>query len=352
VDTSVYSWKNRIRIPVKHCVRENIRNSFYTKALVKHKSQRIVTHADRIINSDEVYWKRRTDNLAFSAAISVSSGDGRYLNDFMLFNVDDVDGLAPTFLNYYWHPEKSDNEKKIEFTWKAPQHLEQIVLYSSIDPASRINELKVELNDGYIVYVRDIPNNGNPYSVDLGSHENITGCVIQILSYEGDGYGLSECEFFSNSVAESCVRPFIKILSNDNFLYEYVIREDVKQVALDCYRYGIKLEECSLEVLQGKSTLDGMQLIINPGDKDILIRCTAKDGIAWDQVHISRISEQEYTALEDEVAKDKAFLLKERKKLKVRNMFYILTRQGPVSVAKRTVKNVILPRLRKQKHGK
>lgn len=350
VDTSIYSWESRIRIPVMHCENENIRNSLYTKALSKHKSQRIITHADRIINSDEVYWKRRTDNLAFSAAVSVSSGNGTYLNDFMLFNVNDVDGLAPAFMNYYWHPEEADAEKKVEFKWNEPQHIEQLVLYSSIDPESRIKELSVELGDGYTVSVKDIPNNGNPCVVDLGTHDNITNCIIKIISYEGDGYGLGECEFFSTSVAKSHIKPFIKILSDDNFLYEYVIREDVRRVNLDLYRYGIETGEGSLEVMLGKAKLDGMQLIIDPSDKEIIVKCKTEDGKTWDQVFIKRVSENEYISLKNEAARDKAFLINERKKLKIHNMLYILTRQGPISVVKRTIRNVILPRLRKQNH--
>ena len=114
IDKSFYLWEDRIRIPVPHFEGENIRSSFIAKTLSAHKSQRIITHADRIINSDEVYWRRRTDNLCFNASVTVSSGNGSFLNDFMVYNTDNIDKAVPAFLNYYWHPEEEDKDKRVD----------------------------------------------------------------------------------------------------------------------------------------------------------------------------------------------------------------------------------------------
>ena len=349
IDKSIYSWKERLRIPVPFSEGENLRNHYLAKALRKHRSQRIITHADRIINSDEVYWKRRTDNLALSASVQTTSGNGAYLNDFLLYNTDDVDSLTPAFSNYYWQPNANDIEKRAEFIWDSPQHLETIVLYSSINTDAGIDELMIELDDGYRCIVKDIGNDGSPCRVELGRHDNIKRCVISIVSFRGTGYGLSECEIYSKSDVCSCIKPYIKIISGDNFIYEYLTDMNEESIDLGIYQYGLHRGEYSFEVVQGKSKIENNCLLINPGDKEILLRC--KSGDAWDQIKIKRLSDQEYSSRKKEVIQDGKYLIKERKSYKIHNMLFILAKQGPYAVVRRTYKNVLMPRIRKWTHG-
>ena len=349
IDKSIYSWKDRIRIPVLFSEGENLRNNHIAKALRKHKSQRIITHGDRIINSDEIYWKRRTDNLAFSASVLTTSGEGAYLNDFILYFTDDVDSLTPVLSNYYWQPSDSDEEKRAEFIWDAPQHLEAMTLYSAIDPEAGIEELTIQLDDGYKCTVRNLSNGGSPCHVELGPHDGITRCVITITSFWGSGYGLSECEFYSKSEASSCIKPYIKIMADDNFVYEYLTDMNTDSLSLDVYQYGKGSETYSFEIVQGNAKLENNRLFLDSNDKEIVLRC--KNGDAWDLIKIKRLNDHEFSSRKREVIRDKRYLVNERRKQKIHNMFLILTKQGPYAVVKRTIKNVIRPRLRKWMHG-
>lgn len=349
VDKSIYSWKERIRIPVPHKDGETLRTNFISKALLRHKSQRIITHADRIVNSDEVYWKRRTDNLALLADVTVSSGNGAYLNDFVLYHTEDIDSPVPIFTNYYWQPQPDDTEKQAVFHWDSPQHIEKIVLYSSMDSGSRIKELSIRLSDGSTYTVKDIPNDGTPCVVETGPRDHITDCVIEIKVCEGPEYGLSECEFFAVSAPESHIKPFIKIISEDNFLYEYVISMDLDRICLDLYSYGLEPADYSFKIIQGNAYLEGNCLHINPAERDIILKCVCRE--AWDQIKIRRLDRKELSDRKQEVSRDVRYMKRERKSLKLHNMLYILKKQGPYSVLERTVKNVIKPGLRKLKRG-
>ena len=352
IDKSIYSWKERIRIPVPFSECENIRTNFITKALLKHKSQYIITHADRIINSDEVYWRRRTDNLAFTASVTTSSGEGSFLNDFSVYGTKDVDSLVPIFSDYFWRPDDNDDEKRVEISWNSPQHIEQIVLYGTIDSESKVKELSIQLDDGYTCTVKDIPGDGSPQYIDVGSHDSITHCTIKIISYEGLNYGLSECEIYSKATVCSHIKPFIKIISNDNFLYEHLIGEGTETISLDIYQFGVDAEECQFEVLKGNSRIEEKKLYVDPSDKEIVIRCTSPSMNVYDQIKVKRLTDQEYSSRRREVLRDREFLNSKRRLMKFHNMFYILSKQGPYAVVKRTVKNILLPRLRKKKHGK
>lgn len=85
------SWTHRLRIPVPCDCREGslVTNPIF-KAMAAHMSQEGYKRGARLINGDQVFWRRRTDNLALHADITVSSGEASYLNDFLRFNIANV----------------------------------------------------------------------------------------------------------------------------------------------------------------------------------------------------------------------------------------------------------------------
>ena len=98
-----YIWRDRIRFPVSENCRETLlKNNPVAKAIFCHKSQRNNRNALGIINSDEIYFERRTDNLLFDAVISSSSGDPFKVKDFHIINTDDINASPPKFSNYLW----------------------------------------------------------------------------------------------------------------------------------------------------------------------------------------------------------------------------------------------------------
>ena len=77
-----------------------LRDNPIAEAIFAHKSQRNEWNALRIINSDEIFFERRTDSLTFAAQVTATSGDASKVRDFKIF--PDI-----------WQP--TDNRRKIFF---------------------------------------------------------------------------------------------------------------------------------------------------------------------------------------------------------------------------------------------
>ena len=338
IDMSIYSWMNRIRFPVID--RENglLWKTTIARALLKHKSQYIIRNADRIINSDEVYWSRRTDGIGYLAEIKTSSGNGEYLNDFMLFNMCNLDSNESNVKDYCWIPEEGDNIRTARFTWHEEQTIELIIIYGAINREAQIKSLKIELSNGNIFMVTDIPNNGNPVFLNVGHCVGITSCEITIVSAFGNAYGLSECEFYSSLKESRYLKPFIKILVNDNYVYQYVVSKSKQKLKLGLYHYGEEIQG-DIKVIHGKSVIVNDFLLIDSSDQEIVLRAENNDGSIWDQVVIKIIDSKEIKKIKQRNLLGKKYLKRKKALFRFHNMLNILKNQGFSAVIKRTIRN-------------
>lgn len=240
LNKSAYLWCNRVRFPVNKENRGHflLNNSIF-HALCCHKSQSAGLHACQIINSDKVFWQRRTDSCSYYADVKVSSNflDAHYLNDFQLYNTDDIDSEVPVFNHYAWIPDENDEEKKITFTWDEYQDVQRIVLYGLLDQDIHIHQVEIEFDDGEKIKAGPIPDKGVPLIIDLKKIIRIKWCSIKILKTDGKG-GLAECEFYATERQKNNpIAPFIKILVQDNFIYEYLVPETINQLQLKVYYF-------------------------------------------------------------------------------------------------------------------
>lgn len=195
IGTSVYEWKNRICIPAPKCSKSrNLLKNVKARALAQHKTQYIILRAPRIINGDEVFWLRRTDAISYSAEVSTSSGNGKYLNDFRLLNVDDIDSVEPHFCDYLWMP--SDEKKEARFTWKEPQSISQVRLYGNAQGAGRVLKTLILFDNGYALECGPLPDKGNVLILNFEKQMNVTACSLRILESVGSDCGIAECEFY------------------------------------------------------------------------------------------------------------------------------------------------------------
>ena len=288
-----FIWKERIRIPVPAMARtDTFRDNIICKALEQHTSQRIVTKVTQVLSSDEIFWSRRTDCVSHTADITVSSGNGAYLNDFMVYNVANIDEDIPEYTDYYWKPEPEDPNKIAVFKWKKPVTVEKIVLYGAVSADSKIDRLQVTLSNGFSQTVTALPPNGNPLELFTGKQENITSCTLKILSATGTDYadyGISECEIYSSKEFTGTIVPFCKILIEDNFAYEYFVNKNVKVLPLTVYTYG-NTGNITLTVENGTSVVRDGKLLIADSDQEIFIQAHNEDGSAWNQIIIKRLS--------------------------------------------------------------
>ena len=240
VNSSIYDWKKRIRIPLSRIdTGHYLSHNLIFRALCQHRSQSAGLHACQIINSDKVFWQRRTDSCSYYAQITVSSNfaDAHYLNDFQLYNTDDIDSEIPVFNHYAWIPDENDVEKKITFTWDDYQEVQRIVLYGLLDQEVHIQQVEIEFDNGEKVVAGPLPGKGIPLSVTLIKPLWIKWCSIKILQFDGKG-GFAECEFFATEWQKNNpIKPFIKILDQDNFIYDYLVPTTTNQLQLRIYYF-------------------------------------------------------------------------------------------------------------------
>lgn len=225
-DVKIYDWDKRVRFPIDiiSVSRKLNRSKLYT-ALSQYASQHAVESADRIINGDKVFWKRRTDSILYKAEISVSSGDKGKLTDFMLLDCDDLINNGDHPYDGVWRPDSDDPEKMINVVFGKPTYIDHIVLYDSPLPKDNILNTIVELDDG----TRILTGKLKPSGTSIPIKKSIRSFAIQIEEFEGDYFGLTEIEVFTNeNIAD---RPLFKIIDKeDNFVYDYIVASDGKEV--------------------------------------------------------------------------------------------------------------------------
>ena len=213
-----YVWEQRVRFPVVEKVRKPIlmQNAIY-RALAKHKSQLIICQADRIINQDQIFWQRRTDSLLYKADICVSSGDGAYLNDYILFdNTNMMMGNYeyPKFDKRVWIPDADDMEKSIVAKFKTEVEIQSIVFYMGCNTEAYINKIRISMDNGFVQEF--ILGTDKVQKLELGRQINVNQLQIEVLEATGEGAGFSELEIFGSK--ENSVR-FIKLTEDDEFCY-------------------------------------------------------------------------------------------------------------------------------------
>ena len=238
-DKSIYSWSVRTRFPIaKEDQKHFLSRCKLFRAFCCHQSQSAGFHAAQVLNSDKVFWQRRTDSLSYKATINVSSNpsDAYYLTDFQLYNTTDIDAEIPSFNAYLWQPDENDSERKINFFWKDGCMVKQIILYGPLLSTITVSELSITLDDE-VMLAGPLPACGKPLIISLKSPKHIHSCEIKLLKVK-EGAGISECEFYDSDWQKNKILPpYIKILHNDNFIYNYYVLQNTTGIQLSIYQY-------------------------------------------------------------------------------------------------------------------
>ena len=293
LEYSYYLWESRVRFPVlKKCRGRFKINNILFRAMCKHMSQGAAMHADYAINGDVVYWQRRTDNLAFSAFLSASSGNPEYVRDFRLYGIDDIDPRKKyiEFKDNMWIPNDGDNEREIVFSWCEPQCVEYIVIYGNINDTGCIKKIQVKCDNGTDVKIIPLFNKGRANVVKLSNTRDIRSLKLKILDAEGK-YGLNQVEIFADKYQVSSIQPYVKITYNGDFIYDYWINKNIRELTFDIYRYACDDEIELLLKKQTYSEIKGNTLFINPLDDRVTILAKSRvNNKIYDEVEIIRKS--------------------------------------------------------------
>lgn len=224
-DVILYNWNTRKRFPVDiNSVSRTLKKSKLYRSLSAYSSQNAALSADRIINGDKVFWQRRTDSLIYNADISVSSGNKDKLTDFMLLDCNDLINKGDKPYDGVWHPDDTDTKKSIHVAFPSDIFIENIVLYDSPSPNDNVLNAIIKLEDETYISSGKIHSGGTAVSIK----KSLRSFDIIIDKYEGDRYGLTEIEAFSNLN----ITPALYKLTDDkgNFAYDYIIPQAGKQV--------------------------------------------------------------------------------------------------------------------------
>ena len=269
-DVELYDWDKRIRLPINiNSVSRYLKYSKLYHALSLYASQHAEESADRIINGDKVFWKRRTDSILYKAKISVSSGDREKLTDFMLLDCEDIINHGDKPYDGVWHPDEKDHDKEINVSFDTMQYIDTIVLYDSLSPQDNVLNAKVILDDGTEFSTGKLVSSGTSVSVK----KEVRSFKVRIDNYEGSCFGISEIEAFANVDNN---QSFYKIVDDkDNFVYDYIIPPDGRQ-CFGIYRNITNDDRPSLSVhcdnkkCKAKINAEEITVICPQGQKCIL----------------------------------------------------------------------------------
>ena len=190
-----YKWEDRISLNSQE------KNGFIFlktpfKALKCHKSQYAAMHARKVINADNVFWKKRTDNLLIrDATITATSGDISKISDLKVIDTDDIITEDPLKIDYskgLWKPDDSDLKPCINIVFNGEKTVEQIVLHGS-PMSDHIEKCNIEIYLGeQTVKVDSLMPYGQPTILNIGrvqcSHIEIRSlsqtCISEIEVFQ------------------------------------------------------------------------------------------------------------------------------------------------------------------------
>lgn len=212
------SWTHRLRIPVPYDCREGalVTNPIF-KAMAAHMSQEGYKRGSRLINGDQVFWRRKTDNLSLNAVITVSSGEATHLNDFMRFNIENVQLNTYNPEEYMWIPTIDDIERKAHIAFKKNTVIQVIQLFGNVQNTYSPCSIRIEMSNGKQIILDEIAHMGNGISYVFDEPLLLEWIDIYI---DKQCLGLSEIELYSSN---SDIYDYCHILADNHFMYDWVV---------------------------------------------------------------------------------------------------------------------------------
>lgn len=296
---SNFSWDNRIRFPVPESATRFIKNSSTYRALELYKSQSAVDYAESIINSDKVFWKRRTDSILYNSKIFSDSGNVSCLNDFKIWNVNKIGGFIMSLkrgiivpdseqmpLDGIWIPQKN---KSFTVNLNRSKDIDFVYLYENPSRKDNILNAEIEFDDGEKIKTGSLNSDGSATLIKI-QKKNIKSFIFRITEWEGDNPGLTEIEAFEKE--ETQFQHFIKLTdSQDNFIYDYIV-EKGENISLKLYTYKMPILNCDTYYIEWDNPKCNVKIIDEtigiycPFGESCILKIKSKSGVE-DSVKIS-----------------------------------------------------------------
>lgn len=243
-----YSWDKRIRIPNYYANARFLWDDLLYRAVGRYYSQYGLLNVTKILNGDEVFWEKRSDNLVFLAELVVSSGNYEYLRDFKTYDLADVMGVKPQMKKCGWSPSIEDEKPYIGLTWRKPVRISEIRI--SIDPAVDCVPKMVEIYvEDTQIYIGDF--SGCKSQLIIPLNEIKADNLKLVFNKSEKTFSISELEVFESRdiTVSSC---FPKLSINDDLAYSTYFLEKGESVVID----AINCENSSI-IVNGKTFKKG-----------------------------------------------------------------------------------------------
>ena len=176
------------------CAVPRLSDNFLYRAFRHYKTQEIWQKADEIINIDEVFFKRNTDNLLYGARVTASSGNPAYLSDFKLFDCGDVLQKAFVLGECGWKPEESDDEKRVRIHFETPRTIGRIVIYARGDSGKDRLTVGLSFDTGMALTGTTICPDGKKNLLVFAPQTGVRDMELHIEKWEGVTWGITELE--------------------------------------------------------------------------------------------------------------------------------------------------------------
>ncbi|MBP3476299.1 MAG: PIG-L family deacetylase [Lachnospiraceae bacterium] len=176
------------------CSTPYLRHNFLYIAAKCYKTQEVWQKADEIINIDEVYWRRNTNNLLYEAELKASSGQVEFIRDFKLYDCDDIMKKQFVMKQCAWLPVVSDHDRRIHIHFNHPQTIEQINIYALGNPSKDRLSGEFVLDNGVRLFTGNICLNGKKNKFTLERQSNIINIDFYITDCVGNPAGITEME--------------------------------------------------------------------------------------------------------------------------------------------------------------
>ena len=295
-------WEDRVRFAVDDemsmpDVEQNLSILAYRYGFGKTTEGRL----KNLVNGDQVFWERDTQNLTYQASVEVSSNakDKDKINDFTtirtpmsVFTNYVYHEADLTCDDYKWSPTDADETKTVTVTFDEPKDIASVKLYDDYLEENQITAGVLTFSNGDRIEVGALDNDGGATAISFDEKKGITSVSFKITDFIGTP-GLTEFEVFAQGAPRKT--EFIQIYldkvngtdwANKSFLYDYPVSvlSKAQSMQLGVYSYPNETESSGYiwslaEDAQGISlSADGLLTVDQSAKTGVYqIRATAKD---------------------------------------------------------------------------
>ena len=296
-------WEDRIRIPVPpDCRSLSLVGNPMFRALGAHMSQSSYKHGPKLINGDQIFWQRRTDNLVLHATVTATSGNISKINDFLRYDSYDVTKKIANPEDYTWIPDDTDQESTVTIRFDEPTEIKYINWFENVWFSNDIGQalqgttiktstgLEINIPPYYYPHFEVFP-----YIKKYIFEQPITIDWISftVMKSKGVMSGISEIEIYppNNQFPTYC-----HIVCNEQFAYDWVVYPGESLPSISVYGDSVIDNKDFTFFVDGKSMdyklmietlpmlIKNKSVTIRYGNHQMYHEIVLKQGNQWDYI--------------------------------------------------------------------